>query len=262
MGGGSGRRNAEGRMDHGGHWRAEKDWPIPDAHLTPFYLHLDGRLTTEPPVEPAAELTYDFDPAHPVPSVGGTITSGKPVMQGGAFDQREGPQVFGCQEPYLPLSARPDILVFETAPLEADVEITGSIEAKLWIASDRPDTDFTLKLIDLYPPNEDYPEGFAMNLTDGIMRVRYRQSWEQPQMLTPGEAAQITVAAFPTSNLFKKGHKIRLDVSSSNFPHFDVNPNTGAPEGMGQVRQRARNRLFVDLARPSHVLLPLIPSRE
>ncbi len=260
MGGGSGRRNAQGRMEHGGGWRAEKDWPIPDAHLTPFYLHGDGRLATDRPAA-AAPLSYNFDPAHPVPSIGGTITSGKPVMQGGAFDQREGPHVFGCSEPYLPLAARPDILVFETAPLEADVEVTGAIEARLWISSDRPDTDFTLKLIDVYPPNDDYPDGFAMNLTDGIMRTRYRKSWERPQMLEPGEVAQIDVAAFPTSNLFKKGHKIRLDVSSSNFPHFDVNPNTGAPEGEGQVRQVALNTVFVDAERPSHVLLPIIPLR-
>jgi putative CocE/NonD family hydrolase len=262
MGGGSGRRNAQGRVDHGGHWRAETDWPIPDARVTPFYLHSDGRLTIDRPRASAASMTYDLDPAHPVPSIGGTITSGKPVMQGGAFDQREGPNVFGCHAPYLPLAARPDILVFETAPLEDDLEVTGAVEAKLWISSDQPDTDFTLKLMDVYPPSEDYPDGFAMNLTDGIMRVRYRKSWEQPQMLEPGEVAQITVAAFPTSNLFKKGHKIRLDVSSSNFPHFDINPNTGAPEGEGQSRQIARNTLFVDIDRPSHVLLPVIALRS
>ena len=261
MGGGSGRRNAAGRMEHGGRWRAERDWPIPDARLTAFHLHADGRLTTEPPPADAEPLAYDFDPAHPTPSIGGTITSGKPVMQGGAYDQREGPHVFGCQPPYLPLAARADVLVFETAPLEEDVEVTGAVEAKLWITSDRPDTDFTIKLIDVYPPNEDYPEGFAMNLTDGIMRVRYRRSWERPQMLQPGEVAQITVAAFPTSNLFRKGHRIRLDVSSSNFPHFDLNPNTGAPEGKGLMRQIARNTVFVDRDRPSHVVLPIIPAR-
>ncbi len=262
MGGGSGRRNAAGRLEHGGRWRAERDWPIPDAQLTDFHLHGDGRLSTEPQAAGVEPLVYDFDPDHPVPSIGGTITSGKPVMVGGAFDQREGPHVFGCREPYLPLAARPDVLVFQTPPLEHDLEVTGAIEARLWIASDRPDTDFTLKLIDVYPPSEDYPEGFAMNLTDGIMRVRYRTSWERPEMLTAGEVAQITVAAFPTSNLFKSGHRIRLDVSSSNFPHFDVNPNTGAPEGRGLTRQIARNTVFVDRDRPSHVRLPVIPARS
>ncbi len=111
------------------------------------------------------------------------------------------------------------------------------------------------------PPNEDYPDGFAMNLTDGILRVRYRDSWERPQLLPAGEVAAITVAAFPTSNLFKRGHRIRLDVSSSNFPHFDVNPNTGAPEGTGLDRQIARNTLYLSQDRPSHVILPIVPPR-
>ena len=259
MGGGSGRRNAAGRMDHGGRWRAESDWPIPGAQPTAFHLHADGRLAPEAPAVDATPLAYDFDPDHPVPSIGGTITSGEPVMRGGAYDQREGPRFFGSREPYIPLAARPDVLVFETEPLARDIEITGPIEAHLWIASDRPDTDFTIKLIDVYPPNEDYPDGFAMNVTDGIMRARYRDSWEQPRMLAPGEIAQVTVAAFPTSNLFAKGHRIRLDVSSSNFPHFDVNPNTGAPEDQGLTRSVATNTLYTDAARPSHVILPIIP---
>jgi hypothetical protein len=141
------------------------------------------------------------------------------------------------------------------------MEVTGAIEANLWIASDGPDTDFTIKLIDVYPPSPDYPEGYALNLTDGILRCRYRDSWEKPTMMTPGESYRIKVAAFPTSNLFKAGHRIRLDVSSSNFPHFDVNPNTGAPEGTGMTRRVARNTVFVDSGRPSHVLLPVIPRR-
>jgi uncharacterized protein len=293
MGGGTGRRNQQGRMDHGGHWRAEKDWPIPDLRNTKYYLHGDevrggggatgsgggassgggdgarvgpaaggGRLATELPAVGAAPVSYDFDPEHPVPSIGGTITSGEPVMRGGAYDQREGPRFFGSREPYIPLAARPDVLVFETEPLASDLEVTGPIVAKLWISSDRPDTDFTIKLIDVYPPNEDYPDGFAMNVTDGILRVRYRKSWEKPEPLQPGEVAQVTVEAFPTANLFKRGHRIRLDVSSSNFPHFDVNPNTGAPEGTGLTRQVARNTLYLDRARASYVVLPIVPPRE
>jgi len=152
--------------------------------------------------------------------------------------------------------------VFETEPLAEDVEVTGAIVAKLWISSNRPDTDFTIKLIDVYPPNADYPEGFAMNLTDGILRTRYRKSWEKPEMLHPGEIAEVKVAAFPTSNLFKRGHRIRLDVSSSNFPHFDVNPNTGAPEGKGSTRLVAENTLHLDSAHPSHVMLPIVPARS
>jgi putative CocE/NonD family hydrolase len=261
MGGGSGRRNAQGRMDHGGRWRAERDWPIPDAKATIFHLHGDGRLDVAPPTADAPSLSYDFDPDHPVPSIGGTITSGKPVMVGGAFDQVEGPRFFGSREPYLPLAARPDVLVFETAPLTEDVEVTGAIEGRLFVSSDQPDTDFTIKLIDVYPPSEDYPEGFAMNLTDGILRARYRKSWERPEMFTPGEIAEIRIEAFPTSNLFKTGHRIRVDVSSSNFPHFDVNPNTGDPEGQGLTRRVARNTIFVDSARPSRLFLPVIPPR-
>src|SRR6185437_2934509 len=128
-------------------------------------------------------------------------------------------------------------LVFQTPPLTDDVEVTGAISAKLWISSDGPDTDFTIKLIDLYPPSEDYPDGFALNLTDGILRCRYRDSFERPSPMTPGQVYAIEVTAFPTSNLFKAGHRIRLDISSSNFPHFDVNPNTGAPEGVGLDRR-------------------------
>jgi putative CocE/NonD family hydrolase len=100
-----------------------------------------------------------------------------------------------------------------------------------------------------------------MNLTDGILRARYRKSWEKPEMLAPGEVAEIRIDAFPTSNLFKKGHRIRLDVSSSNFPHFDVNPNPGDPEGQGLTRRIARNRIYMDAARPSRVILPVIPGR-
>jgi putative CocE/NonD family hydrolase len=132
----------------------------------------------------------------------------------------------------------------------------------LWIASDCPDTDFTVKLIDVYPANEDYPQGFAMNLCDGILRCRYRDSWENPTPLTPGQPTRITIETFPTSNLFKKGHKIRIDVSSSNFPHFDVNPNTGGLEGdeAGDYRV-ALNQVFIDKERSSYISLPVIPPR-
>jgi putative CocE/NonD family hydrolase len=262
MGGGSGRRNAAGRMEHGGRWRSETDWPPPGLDSTPYYLHAGGLLSPQPPTPEDEHISYDFDPSHPVPSVGGTITSGEPVMRGGAYDQREGPRFFGSREPYLPLAARPDVLVFETEPLAADVEVTGPLIARLWVASSRPDTDFTVKLIDVYPPNEDYPEGFAMNVTDGILRVRYRRSWERPELLRPGEIAAVKVEAFPTSNLFQRGHRIRIDISSSNFPHFDVNPNTGAPEGTGLTRNIARNTLYLDKHRASHVILPIVPAHR
>lgn len=260
MGGGSGRRNADGRMDHGGRWKSADDWPIPGTVETPYYLTVDGRLTTDTPAGEGDRLSYRYDPADPVPSIGGTITSGAPVMVGGAFDQREREDFFGSRPPYRPLAERPDVLVFQTEPLERDVELTGPLVVTLWISSDCPDTDFTAKLIDVYPPNEDYPEGFAMNLTDGIIRCRYRDSWERPTLMTPGETYRVTIEAFPTSNLFVAGHRIRVDVSSSNYPHFDLNFNTGEPEGRATASRVATNTVWMDRTRPSHALLPLVPA--
>lgn len=260
MGGGSGRRNADGRLDHGGSWREAADWPLPDTRFTEYYLHGDGGLRPGKPDADEAALSFDYDPNNPVPTIGGAISSGSPLMEGGAYDQREGPQFFGCKPPYLPLASRPDVLVFETAPLAQDVEVTGPVRAELWISSDCPDTDFTAKLIDVYPPSADYPRGYAMNVTSGIMRCRYRNAWERPEMMEPGNVYRITIEAFPTSNLFKAGHRIRLDISSSNFPHFDVNPNTGEPEGMARRTRIATNSVYMDRTRPSHAVLPIAPA--
>ena len=259
MGGGSGRKNGAGRLDHGGTWLSAADWPPPGATDLTLHLHPHGELLERAPEEPRAALSYTYDPRHPVPSIGGTITSGEPIMRGGAFDQVEDPRFYGCHPPCLPLASRPDILVFETAPLVEDIEITGPVSACLWISSNCPDTDFTLKLIDVHPPSNDYPSGFAMNLTDGILRVRYRDSWEQPSMMEPGRLYEIRVDAFPTSNLFAKGHRIRLDVSSSNFPHFDVNPNTGEPEGRSRSTRIATNTVHMDAKHPSRLLLKQVP---
>ncbi len=259
MGGGSGRKTEAGRLDHGGAWKSAEDWPLPETRWTKFYLQRDLSLGETMPAKGAAPLSYDYDPSRPVPTIGGTVTSGEPVMVGGAFDQVERPDVFGATPPYLPLASRPDILVFMTPPLERDVEVTGPITVRLWISSSCPDTDFTAKLIDCHKPNADYPAGFAMNITDGIFRVRYRRSWQKPEMLAPGEIAEIAIEPFATSNLFKAGHRIRLDISSSNFPHFDVNPNTGEAEGMARRRQIAVNSVHVDADHPSHIALPIIP---
>lgn len=258
MGGGSGRRTAEGRLDHGGAWCAASDWPVPHTEFRPYYLHEDGALSLEPPLR-AGALAYDFDPAQPVPTLGGPITSGEPLMFAGAYDQRTHPGVFGAREPHLPLAARSDVLVFETPPLEEDVDVTGPVVVRLWISSSAPDTDFTAKLIDCHPPSEEYPQGYAMNLTDGILRCRYRRSWSAPALLQPGEIAEIVIEPMPTSNLFRRGHRIRLDISSSNFPRFDVNPNTGEPEGRARRRQAAVNTVHCAPAHPSHVLLPVVP---
>jgi putative CocE/NonD family hydrolase len=261
MGGGTGRKNSAGRLDHGGSWRAEPDWPLPDTRWTPFYLHRSGLLAPAAPEESSGFREFIYDPGAPVPTIGGTVTSGQPVMVGGAFDQREGPRFFGSREPYRPLAERADVLVFETPPLEQDVEVTGPVVVNLWVSSSAPDTDFTAKLIDRYPPSADYPSGFAMNLTDGILRTRYRRSWERPDLMVPDTVYPIRIEAFPTSNRFVRGHRIRLDISSSNFPHFDANPNTGEPEGRARSRQAATNRIHLEAGRPSHVLLPVIPAR-
>ncbi|TMH28403.1 MAG: CocE/NonD family hydrolase [Betaproteobacteria bacterium] len=262
MGGGSGRKNTAGRLDHGGRWRAEKDWPIPDTRWTPYYLQANRSLSPEKPAAGASPLSYEFDPRNPVPTIGGNITSGRPIMVGGAFDQREAPDFYGSTPPYRPLAERPDVLVFQTPPLTEDIEVTGPLTVNLWISSNCSDTDFTAKLIDMYPPNPDYPEGFAMNLTDGILRARYRDSWEKPTPMMPREIYAIRIEAFPTSNLFKRGHRIRLDISSSNFPHFDVNPNTAEPEGRALSSRVATNRVYVDSAHPSHAMLSIVPSRS
>jgi len=260
MGGGSGARTESGRLDHGGRWIEAPDWPPPEARPTPFFLHGDGRLSEERPVAGAPPLTYDFDPADPVPTIGGQLTSGQPVFEGGGFDQREAERFFGCRRIGLPLSARPDVLAFETAPLPEDVAVVGPIRVTLHVASDAPDTDFTAKLIDVYPPSADYPGGYALILSDGIIRCRYRTSFERPEPIVPREVFEVTIEAFPTANLFVRGHRIRLDVSSSNFPKFDVNPNTGAPEGTGRARAVARNTVYCDASRASHVVLPLVPA--
>ncbi|MCI0863859.1 MAG: CocE/NonD family hydrolase, partial [Chloroflexi bacterium] len=152
-----------------------------------------------------------------------------------------------------------DVLVFQTAPLVEDVEITGPVSVDLWISSSAVDTDFTAKLIDVYPPSADYPEGYALNLTDGILRVKFRNSWERTELMEPGEVYRVELGLLPMSNLFVAGHRIRLDISSSNFPRFDVNGNTGENPGTSAVRMTALNSVYHDESRLSHVLLPVIP---
>lgn len=259
MGGGGGRRNAAGRLDHGGTWRTADDWPLPVTSFAPYYLQTDGSLGATAPTSDEGALSYDHDPKNPVPTIGGPITSGAPVMEGGAYDQHEGERFFGCAPPYLPLASRPDVLVFETPALDSDTYVVGPVEARLWIASSCADTDFTAKLIDVHPPSADYPQGFAMNLTNGILRCRYRDSWERPTMMEPGEVYEIRIELFPTANLFKAGHRIRVDIASSDFPHFDVNPNTGEPEGRARRTVVATNTVYMDRTRPSHIVLPLVP---
>ena len=259
MGGGSGRRTASGQLDHGGTWVAAADWPLPGTAITPFHLHADGRLDPASPDSGAAPLSFDFDPARPVPTIGGAFSSLEPLATAGAFDQTERPDFFGCASPYLPLAARPDVLVFQTAPLTHAITVAGPIEADLFVATDGPDTDFTAKLIDVCPPTPDDPRGFALNLTDGILRLRYAEDPTTPRLRRDGEVVRIRLTLFPTANRFLPGHRIRLDISSSNFPKFDVNPNTGEADGASRRRRIAVNTVFADAARPSRILLPILP---
>ncbi len=259
MGGGNGMRDEAGHLHHGGRWITADDWPPPGVEFTPFHLHGDGHLDRAAPAAGAAALSYDFDPAHPVPTIGGAMSSLDPVAYAGSWNQVEAPGFFGCTPPYLPLASRPDVLVFQTAPLSEPLQVVGPVEADLRVATDGPDTDFTAKLIDVHPPSADYPAGYAMILTDGILRLRYAEDPSQPRLRQPGEIVRVRITLFPTANLFLPGHRIRLDISSSNFPKFDVNPNTGELEGLARRRRIAANTVFVDSSRPSKVVLPLLP---
>jgi putative CocE/NonD family hydrolase len=157
-----------------------------------------------------------------------------------------------------PLSARNDVLVFETPPLEEDTEVTGRLIVKLWASSSAPDTDFTAKLVDVYPASADFPAGIDLNVADSIVRARYRDSLEHATLMKAGEIYTFTIEMYPTSLAFRRGHRIRVDVSSSNFPRFDVNPNTGEPLNDNRRWAVADNAIYHDAAHPSHIVLPIV----
>lgn len=258
MGTGDGHKTEKGLLFHGGYWRDEHEWPLARARLTPFYLQPGGGLGTAKPAVARASTSFTFDPRNPVPTLGGCISSGDGIMVAGAWDQRGATNFWNWPQP-IPLSARNDVLVFQTEPLAQDTEVTGELEVKLWASSSALDTDFTAKLIDVYPPSEDFPGGFDLNIADGIVRARFRESLKQEKLMKPGEIYQFTIKLYPTSNVFKKGHRIRVDISSSNFPRFDVNPNTGEPLNDHRRCITAVNTIYHDRAHPSHILLPVIP---
>ena len=287
MGGGSGRKTAEGKLHHGGLWRTEREWPLARTRLMTCYLCSDGSLAQKPPQESNASLSFDYDPAHPVPTIGGNPIGftelpadgrdldhlwnrfvdspvkrieqeGRDIVPLGAQHQKEEKDIFGAAPPYPLLADRLDVLVFQTDLLEKDLEVTGAAEVVLWVSSSAVDTDFTVRLIDVYPPSDDYPGGYHLNLVDSIIRVRYRDSWEQEKLMEPGKIYDVCITVPPTSNLFQAGHRIRLDISSSNFPQFDVNPNTGEPLGRHTHMVVARNTLHLDHSHPSCLVLPII----
>lgn len=265
MGGGSGSTNSEGRLDHGGRWDQATAWPPPETKEVLYHLHADGTLQPSPPAQAAASSTFTFDPRDPVPTVGGSFMEySRPdfknrvtwMPDGAAQDQRANPEKPFCRDG-LALSTREDVLVFQTPPLDQAVEMTGDLIARLWVSSTAPDTDFTVKLVDVYPPSAAFPEGFAMNLQDAIVRMRYRNGRRTADLIEPGKVYEVELAVNCTANLFAKGHRIRVDISSSNFPLYDVNLNTGGSLGVPGPVHTADNTLHHDRARPSHVVLPV-----
>lgn len=279
-GGGDGRKNQHGKLNHGGRWRSEREWPLTRATRTTLYFHADGGLGGELPGDDDPPLSYSHDPANPVPTIAANVTGFyeqvpvgervdkhlvpprarmQSIIQPGAAHQKEALGIVGAKPPYRPLAVRSDVLVFQTEPLTEDIEITGCPEVTLWISSSAVDTDFAAKLIDVHPPNEDYPNGYAMNLVDSILRVRYRDSFEKEELMEPGRMYEIKIPLQPISNMFTAGHRIRLDISSSNFPRFDVNPNTGEPMGRHTHSVVARNTVYADRAHASAIVLPVIP---
>lgn len=218
----------------GNYWRHADDWP-PASKLTPFYFHPDGKLVQDTSPSGNDSKTYTYDPKNPVPNVGGQEL-GVPL---GPKDQRK-------------VESRPDVLLFTTDELKEPLEVTGRLTAKLFVSSDCPDTDFTVKLTDVYP------DGRSMLVTDGIMRARYHKSFEKESLLEPGQVYELDVDLWSTSLVFNKGHRIRIAVSSSNSPRFEANPNTGKPFRADKETRVAQNTLHLSTKHPSHMLLPLV----
>jgi putative CocE/NonD family hydrolase len=228
-------------------WRDEQEWPLRRARLTPLYLaskgHAntlsgDGRLEWRGRSGGADRFTYD--PRNPAPTLGGAVCCNPKLLPWGPKDQR-------------PVEKRADVLVYTSAPLSEPVEVTGPIRAVLHVATSAPDTDFTVKLVDVFP------DGQARNLSDGILRLRYRDSIEKPVAAIPGQVYPVTVNAGVTANEFAKGHRIRVEISSSNFPRFDRNPNTGRRISDERELRPAQQTVYHDRQRPSYLLLPVVP---
>lgn len=255
MGTGDGTRNKAGHLNHGGYWQGFDTWPPKGIQPQTFYFRGDGSLSRQKPAADSPVTIFTYDPSHPVPTLGGNVSA---RVKDGAYNQRERPDFIGSIPPYLPLRARQDVVVFQTEPLTEDLRMVGPIEVELFVASSATDTDFTVKLLDVYPPSKDFPEGFDLNLTDAIVRMSYRNGRHTRELITPGEMYRIRIEPFPTANVFKKGHRIRVDISSSNFPRWDVNPNTGEPMGQHRRMIPADNTIFHSAEYPSRIVLPVM----
>jgi len=233
-------------------WRNEEAWPLARTAYTPYYLHSDGHansdagdgvLSPAAPIEEPADL-FLYDPRSPVPTVGGaTFLPGLYIAaNAGPRDQRS-------------VESRWDVLVYSSEPLTRAVEVTGPVRVTLFAATSAPDTDWTAKLVDVHP------DGFARILCDGIVRARFRAGTAEAVPIVPDEPVEYAIDLWATSNLFQPGHRIRIELSSSNFPHFDRNLNTGGQLGTETLADArlALQTVFHDAQRPSHVLLPVIP---
>jgi hypothetical protein len=227
-------------------WRDENEWPLKRTRFSPYYLHSaghanslrgDGALDTAQPGEEQPDV-FSYDGDNPVPTAGGNNLVGAPV---GPFDQTK-------------VEEREDVLVYTTAPLEQEVEVTGPVTMVLYAASTARDTDFTAKLVDVHP------DGKAYNVCDGILRARYRAGkGKDTQLLEPGKIERFEIDLWATSILFGREHRLRVEVSSSNFPRFDRNPNSGNPFGTDTELLTAEQTVYHDAEHPSHILLPVIP---
>jgi putative CocE/NonD family hydrolase len=284
MGGAGGGRSPGGQLRHGGRWISAASWPPPEAAPTPFHLAADGSLRRDGPPAEDATIAWTHDPEHPVPTIGAALAaffewapipegcdpayiSGRARMRAilpdGPMHQRERPDLPGCRAPYPLLAQRHDVQVFQTAPLAAPLEIAGPVSVRLFVSSSAPDTDFVAKLIDVHPPTADDPEGFHMLLGEAVLRMRFRDGLEAADMafMEAGRIYEIEIALPPTANLFAAGHRIRLDIQSSSWPHFDVNPGTGEPLGRHTHRIRARNAVHLGPTHASRLVLPVMSAR-
>jgi putative CocE/NonD family hydrolase len=228
-------------------WTTGEDWPLAGTEFTPCYLHSGGRANTlngdgslsfaAPGDEPPDR--FDYDPAQPVPTIGGNHSSNPEYLRAGPYDQRN-------------IEMRADVLVYTSEIMTEELQVTGPVTATLHISSSAPDTDFTARLVDVAP------DGYAMNLCEGILRVKYRDSWENPELMTPGETYRIAIDLGVTSHAFLPGHRIRLDISSSSFPRFDRNLNTGEPIAHATEMRVAHQTVHHSAGHPSSVVLPIV----
>jgi len=231
-------------------WRNEDDWPLPRARQERYFLHSAGKANsmsgdgTLSATTPRAESPdrYVYDPANPAPTAGGPLCCDFSHLGPGPRDQRS-------------VEARTDVLVYSTPALSQDLEVTGPVTAELFASSSAVDTDFTAKLVDVWP------DGFAQNLTEGIIRARYRESQEKPAFVNPNQTYKFAIDLWSTSNLFRKGHRLRLEISSSNFPRFDRNLNTGEDTASARKSVPATNTIYHDAEHPSALVLPIVPSQ-